>query len=125
MWIATVVVIGASLLAAGAVLAVVKPSMLLGPAEPVTNGVRVYAGYLFSRNVALAVLLIAALTRRFRRNLSGMIALYALIQLLDAVMDCVEGRWTVLPPVVLLGVLFAWAWIRMPKDLEQGSKATG
>ena len=119
------VVIGAALLAVGAVLAVVKPSMLLGPAEPVTSGVRVYAGYLFSRNLSLAMLLIAALTRRWRKNLSGMIALYALIQLLDAVMDCVEGRWAVLPPVVLLGLLFAWAWVRMSKDREQGSKAAG
>jgi hypothetical protein len=120
-WITTVVVIGAALLVVGAALAFVKPSILLGPGNPVTSGVRVYAGYLFSRNLALAVLLIASLMPRFRKNLSGMIALYGLIQLLDAIMDCVEGRWTVLPPVVLLGLLFAWAWVRMPKDREQGS----
>lgn len=107
------VVLGAALLAAGAVLAVVKPSMLLGRGEPVTRGVRVYAGYLFSRNLSLAILLIAALTRGWRSNLPGMMALYALIQLFDAIMDCIEGRWTVLPPVVLLGLLFGWAWVRL------------
>lgn len=112
-WIAAVVLAGAALLLAGAVLAVAKPSMMLGPADSVTSGVRIYAGYLFSRNLALALLLVAALTRRFRANLSGMIALYALIQLLDAIMDCIEGRWMVLAPVLLLGVLFGYAWIRL------------
>lgn len=112
-WITAVVTIGAVLLVLGAVLAVAKPSMLLAPGEPVTSGVRVYAGYLFSRNLALGLLLLAGLTRRLRANLSGMIELYALIQVFDATIDCVEGRWMVLPPVVLLGLLFGWMWIRL------------
>lgn len=112
-WVAAVVAAGALLLITGAVLALAKPSMFLGPGDAVTGGVRVYAGYLFSRNLALAVLLIAALTRRWRANLPGLIALYALIQLLDAIVDCAEARWMVLPPVVLLGLLFAWAWLRL------------
>ncbi len=112
-WINVVVALGAGLLAVGALLALLKPSMLLAPGDPVTSGVRVYAGYLFSRNLALAILLVAALAGRFRASLPGMIALYILIQGLDAIMDCIEGRWAVLLPVLLLGLLFSWVWLRL------------
>jgi hypothetical protein len=112
-WIVAVVALGATLLLVGALLAILRPSMLLAHGEPITSGVRVYSGYLFSRNLALGILLLAALAPAFRSNLPGMIALYTLIQALDAIVDCFEGRWSVLPPVVLLGLLFGWAWWRL------------
>jgi hypothetical protein len=34
-------------------------------------------------------------------------ALFALVQLLDVCIDCAEGRWTIVPVVLLLGVLFS------------------
>ncbi len=123
-WIRAVVVLGAVLLAVGAVLAMVRPSMLLAPGDPVTSGVRVYAGYLFSRNLALAILLLAALARAGRANLPGMVGLYALIQLLDAIVDGAEGRWMVLPPVIVLGLLFAWVWLRL-RSAEPEAVAVG
>jgi hypothetical protein len=93
VWLYVSVTLGAILMAMGAIIALVKPGLLLGPGEAVTTGVRVYAGYLWSRNLALASALIVLVARRSRYMLRGMMLLTALVQLLDAVLDAVEGRW--------------------------------
>lgn len=113
IWIAVVVAVGALLMIAGALLALLRPEMLLAPADEVTRGVRVYAGYLFSRNLVLGCLLVGALFGRFRASLPGFLVLYALIQFGDAIMDCVEGRWAIVPPVVVLGAVFVLVWVRL------------
>ena len=59
-WVKAVVVLGALLFATGAVLALVRPAMLASPHDEVNGAVRVYAGYLASRNTALAVMLVEA-----------------------------------------------------------------
>jgi hypothetical protein len=105
VWLYVSVTLGAILMAMGAIIALVKPGLLLGPGEAVTTGVRVYAGYLWSRNLALASALIVLVARRSRYMLRGMMLLTALVQLLDAVLDAVEGRWVLVPGVVVFAIV--------------------
>jgi len=110
-FVSTIVVLGAFLMAMGAVIALVHPAMLVSTDAEITGAVRVYAGYLVSRNFAVAVLLVAALGLRARGVLNTLVLLTACIQILDAGLDCWEGRWAVAPGVAILGVLFfvaAW-----------------
>jgi hypothetical protein len=105
-WLYVSVTIGAILMGLGGVIALVKPGLLLGPGEAISPGVRVYAGYLVSRNLALAAMLLVLLFFRARRMLQGMMLLTAAIQVLDAVLDAIEGRWPIVPGVLVFGVVF-------------------
>ncbi len=113
-WVTAAVVIGALLMTGGALIAVLRPALLLSPQDEVTAAVRVYAGYLFSRNLALGAALIVALRLRAWGALRGLMVLYAFIQGLDAAMDAFEGRWAIVPVVVVLGVLFAAGASQVP-----------
>jgi hypothetical protein len=106
LWVKGVAVIGALLLGAGAAIAYAKPGMLLSPHEQVSEGVRVYAGYLVSRNAALALGLLGAVLFRMRTLLGTMLLLVGAIQIFDACLDAVEGRWMLVPGVTVLGILF-------------------
>jgi hypothetical protein len=105
-WIFLVVVLGALLMAVGGVIALVRPGMLVSPHDEINGAVRVYAGYLVSRNLALATMLLAMLTLRARGALGNLMVLTAFIQFLDAGIDCMEGRWAVVPGVVIFGLIF-------------------
>jgi hypothetical protein len=94
------------LLLTGAVIAFVKPDMLVNPHEQINGAVRVYAGYLASRNFALAGFVLGALFSRARSLLNHVLLLVATVQLVDAVIDCFEARWLVVPGVTILAVLF-------------------
>ena len=59
------------------------------------GAVHIYAGYLFSRNATLAILLVASMIFRSKGTLNTLILLTAFIQLLDAAVDCMEGRWVI------------------------------
>jgi hypothetical protein len=120
-WVTAAVVIGALLMIAGALIAVLRPALLLSPQDEVTGAVRVYAGYLFSRNLALGVALIVALRLRTWGALQGLMVLYASIQGLDAVMDAFEGRWAIVPVVVVLGVWFAAGAYRVPSGRRRAN----
>jgi hypothetical protein len=105
--------LGVVLLAAGAIIAVVHPILLVSPQDQINQATRVYAGYLASRNMALALMLLAALILRARRTLNILALLTALIQLLDIAMDFAEGRWVVVPGVAILAALFFVASARI------------
>lgn len=105
-WPAFVVVLGVVLLAAGAVIALFRPAMLVSPYDAVTPAVRTFADYFAARNLAMATLLLALWIAGLRRALGNALILVAAVQLLDALMDCVEGRWMLVPGVALLGILF-------------------
>jgi hypothetical protein len=105
-WIFLVVVVGALLMVAGGVIALVRPGMLVSPHDDINGAVHIYAGYLVSRNLALATMLLAMLTLRARGALSNLMVLTALIQFLDAGIDCLEGRWAVVPGVLIFGLIF-------------------
>jgi hypothetical protein len=101
-----IVLLGAALLALGALLALFNPALLVGKGEPMNNAARVFAGYLASRNLSLATLLAVTLALRARKGLGSLITLTALIQFVDAAVDCYEQRWAIVPVVVVLGLAF-------------------
>ena len=105
-WIFLVVVLGALLMAAGGVIALVRPGMLVSPHDDINGAVHIYAGYLVSRNLALATMLLAMLTLRARSALGNLMVLTAFIQFLDVGIDCLEGRWAVVPGVLIFGLIF-------------------
>ena len=105
-WLSISVVLGAVLMAAGAIIALIRPAMLVSPSAAINGATRVYAGYLVSRNLALAVMLLVTLGMRARGILSSLMVLTAFIQLLDAGMDSLEGRWAVVPGVLIFAMAF-------------------
>jgi hypothetical protein len=113
LWPRLIVVLGIVLLAAGAVIAVVHPVLLVSPRDQIDEATHVFAGYLASRNMALALMLLVAILLRARKALNILVLLAAAIQLLDIGMDIFEGRWAVVPAVVILGALFLAASARI------------
>jgi hypothetical protein len=87
--------------------------MLVSPHDEINGAVHIYAGYLASRNLAMAILLIVLLSLSAKRALSNLMVLVALIQLLDACIDCAEARWPVLPGVLILGLIFLVAGAKL------------
>jgi hypothetical protein len=105
-WLQAMVVLGALLMLTGAILAVIRPEAILSPHEGMKSAVRIYAGYLGSRNGALAILLLAALFLRARGMLSTLMLLTGVIQILDFILDCLEGRWALLPGILVFAILY-------------------
>ena len=105
-WVAGIVVLAVVLMIAGAVIAVAKPAMMVGPHDEINNAVKIFAGYLFARNLALGGMLLVAFVRRDRGTLGTLLLLAAFTQLLDGAMDCAEARWTIAPGVIVLAILF-------------------
>jgi hypothetical protein len=105
-WLQLAVIVGALLMAAGGVIALVHPVMLVSPQDEINGAVRIYAGYLASRNLVLAAMLLATLSLRARGALGHLMMLTAFIQIADACIDCVEGRWPIVPGVLVFGVGF-------------------
>jgi hypothetical protein len=90
----------------GALMALLHPALLVSPHDEINGAVHIYAGYFASRNLGLAIMLLAAMSLRARGTLNALMLLTAIIQFLDAGIDCVEGRWVIVPGVVLIGLLF-------------------
>jgi len=106
MWIRALVIVGSLLMVLGGVISLAQPSMLLAPTDQITAGVHIYAGYFAVRNLALGLFLPLLLVMRARRAFGSMMVLVGLIQMFDVIMDCVEGRWTIVPGVLVLGILY-------------------
>ena len=100
LWVSTVVILGVLLIMAGAAISKVDPTLLTN-GSPMTEVTRVYADYLFARNLALAVVVLLLLAIRARRMLAGLMVLVALIQLLDVGDDLARGAWLLIPGVLL------------------------
>jgi hypothetical protein len=113
IWVSAIVIVGAILMAAGAEIAEVKPQMLVAPNAAIDAATHVYAAYLVSRNLVLAVMLIAALAWRAKTVLHTLLVAVALIQIADAVLDALGGRWPIVPGVLVLGILFFIAAARI------------
>jgi len=109
-WISTVVILGAVLTATGAVISKVDPTLLTN-GGPITDAARVYADYLFARNLPLAVMLLLLLATRARRMLAGFMVLTALIQMVDVINDLIRGDFSLVPGLLLFAIVFlvaAW-----------------
>jgi hypothetical protein len=105
-WLYVIVILGSLLMASGGVIALVNPAMLVAPGAQITDAVRVYAGYLVARNLTLAVMLLVVLALRVRGALGTLMVLTAFIQLFDAVLDITEGRFPLVPGVLVFAVAF-------------------
>jgi hypothetical protein len=57
--------------------------------------------------------LLAALAWRAKPVLHTLLVVVGLVQLADAVLDAIEGRWPVVPGVLILGCLFFLAASRI------------
>lgn len=106
VWVSLLVISGALLIAMGAVIALVRPVMLVSPHDEINGAVHIYAGYLASRNFALAIMLVVLLTMRAKSALANLMVLVSLVQFLDVCMDCAEGRWAIVPGVLAFGILY-------------------
>ncbi len=110
-WINVIVVLGALLMATGGFMALLQPSRLVSPLDEINGAVHIYAGYFASRALVLSVMLVAALLFRAKGLLNSLMLLTAFVQLMDLGVDWHEGRWSVVPGVVVVGVLFfVGAW---------------
>jgi hypothetical protein len=110
LWISIVVILGALLTAAGAIISKVDPT-LLTKGSPMTDAARVYADYMFARNLSLAVMLLFLLGVRARRMLAGFMVLTALIQLVDVINDLTRGAVVLVPGLLVFAIVFligAW-----------------
>jgi hypothetical protein len=105
-WVRVVVILGAVLTAMGAVIALVNPAMLVSPHDEINDAVRIYAGYLVARNFAIAIMLVTLLVLGARRALGNLMVLVGFIQLLDVCMDVAEGRWSIVPGILVFGIVF-------------------
>ena len=112
-WVRAVALLGVLLLAAGAIIALFHPQLLVSPKDNINSAVRVYAGYLASRNLALAGVLVATLLIRARASLSTTMLIVAIVQGIDVCIDCIEGRWDIIPGIFVFGIVFAIAAFRL------------
>src|SRR5436190_18336044 len=110
LWVSIVVILGALLTATGAIISKVDPTLLTN-GSPMTDAARVYADYMFARNLSLAVMLLFLLAVRARRMLAGFMVLTALIQLVDVINDLTRGAFVLVPGLLVFAIVFligAW-----------------
>src|SRR5260370_21076037 len=112
LWVSIVVILGALLTATGAVISKVDPTLLTN-GSPMTDAARVYADYLFARNLSLAVMLLLLLALRARRMLAGFMVLIALIQLVDVIDDLARGAFLLVPGFLGFAVVFLFGASRL------------
>ena len=110
VWVTIVVILGALLTATGAVISKVDPTLLTN-GSPMTDAARVYADYMFARNLPLAVMLLFLLAVKARHMLAGFMVLTALIQLVDVINDLTRGTFVLVPGLLVFAIVFligAW-----------------
>ncbi|MBV9713610.1 MAG: hypothetical protein JO011_22150 [Ktedonobacteraceae bacterium] len=112
LWISIVVILGALLTLTGAVISKVDPTLLTN-GTPMTDSARIYAGYTFARDLALAVMLLLLWVVRARRVLAGFMVLTVLIQFFDIVDDLLRGAFLLLPVVFVFALVFLLAAWRL------------
>jgi hypothetical protein len=112
-WVSIVVIVCALLSGVGAIIALVNPAMLVAPHAEINQAAHVFAGYFVARNLAFAGALLALFVLRAKRALGQLLALVGFIQFVDTIIDCVEGRWSVAPGVLVLGIVFLLAAARL------------
>jgi len=105
LWVSIVVILGAVLTATGAVISKVDPTILTNGGS-MTGAARVYADYMFARNLPLAVLLLLLLASRARWMLAGFMVLTALIQFVDIIDDLARGAFLLVPGLLVFAIVF-------------------
>ncbi len=105
LWVSIVVILGALLIATGAVISKLAPTLLTN-GEAMTGAARVYADYMFARNLPLAVMLFLLLATKARRMLAGFMVLTALIQIVDVINDLTRGAFLLIPGLLVFAIVF-------------------
>ncbi|MGI9005695.1 MAG: hypothetical protein ACR2FU_05790 [Streptosporangiaceae bacterium] len=109
-------ILGATLTATGAVLAI------FATGEHLNTAGHNYAGYFITRNLAVAAMLLVTLALRARRVLAALMILTALIQFLDAITAMATGRAGLVPIDLIFAAAFTlgaarlsgpWPWGRI------------
>lgn len=111
-WVSIAVLLGVILLVTGAVISKVDPTLLTSK-SPMSEALRVYADYLFARNLAVALLLVFLLVVKAQRMLAGFMVLTALIQTLDIINDLARGDWILVPGLVVYALVFMLGAMRL------------
>ncbi len=106
-WLTVIVVLGAVLIATGAVLAI------FASGEHLNTAGHNYADYFITRNLAVAVMLLVMLALRARRVLAALMILTALIQFLDAVTAIATGRLGLVPIDLIFAAVFTFGAARL------------
>jgi hypothetical protein len=104
-WVPLAGILVALLFATGAVIALARPALLVASDAAIDAATHVSAGYLASRDSALAVALVVVLVLRARQLLAGALLLAALIQVADIVVDATTGRLVLVPGLAVLTAL--------------------
>jgi hypothetical protein len=106
-WLITIVVLGAVLIATGAVMAIIASG------EHLNTAGHNYADYFITRNLALAVMLLVMLALRARHVLAALMALTALIQVLDSITATATNRLGLVPIDLIFAAVFIFGAIRL------------
>src|SRR2546425_7036409 len=104
LWVSIVVIIGTFLIASGAVISKVDPTLLTN-GSPMTEAARVHADYLFARSLPLALMLLFLLIMRARRMLAGLMVLTVFIQLVDVINDLAPGAFVLVPGLLFVALV--------------------
>jgi hypothetical protein len=115
-WILAFGAISAVLLAIGAALSLLAPQKLVAPGADINAACQIYAGYTFSRNVSLFLMLSFGLVKRSRSILTFTMALFSLINFCDGIMDMREGRIPIIAVAFLLSCVAAMASLKLFKS---------
>jgi hypothetical protein len=108
--VSVVVILGALLTLSGALIAKFDPTLLTN-GSPITSAGQMYVDYMFSRNLALAVMLLLLLAMRANRMLAGFMALVALIQCIDVLDDLARRDFLLVPGLLVFALVFlVGAW---------------
>ena len=85
------------------------------PGVEINSAAQIYAGYSFSRDLGLFIVLCVGLLKRSRSILTVMMGLFSLINFCDAIVDIRESRLPVFVIAFLLSLVAAMATMRLAK----------
>jgi hypothetical protein len=114
-WIIAFAALAALLLAVGASIALLAPQLLVTPGVEINSAAQIYAGYTFSRDLGLFIVLCVGLMKRSRSIMTVMMGLFSLMTFVDAIMDIKESRLPVFVIALLLSLIAAMATRRLLK----------
>src|ERR1700761_4865409 len=107
------------LLAMGAGISMFAPQRLAPPGVAINAAVHVYAGYTFSRDLSLLVVMVFALLKRLRTMLSTAMGIFSLMNLFDAAMDVWEGRYPIVAIAAVLALVAALAYAKISRTSHE------
>ncbi len=114
-WIAAFAILAALLLAVGAGISLLAPQRLVPPGVEINAAAEIYAGYTFSRDLGLLLVLCLGLIKRSRSIMVVMMGLFSVINFFDAIMDIRESRLPVFVIAFLLSLVAGMATMRLLK----------